>query len=133
MLREIQKSQRREGSSDAMESREWLVKALRCMEKLDPTPVRAMAFVQLQLSQVLHKQGQQRTERSEGKKKKEKQKENYRKQRIILRSNYSKKSITRIYFIYVIVLIFLPLLHFSFSKQSSSFLSPSKMKISVRH
>lgn len=39
------------------ESREWLVRALRCMEKLDPLPVRAMAFVQLQLSQVLNKQG----------------------------------------------------------------------------
>ena len=42
------------------------------MEKLDPTPVRAMAFVQLQLSQVLHKQGQQRSERSEGKNRKKK-------------------------------------------------------------
>lgn len=39
------------------ESREWLVRALRCMEKLEPTPVRAIAFVQLQLSQVLSRQG----------------------------------------------------------------------------
>lgn len=28
------------------------------MEKLDPVPVRALAFVQLQLSQVLYKQGE---------------------------------------------------------------------------
>jgi hypothetical protein len=39
------------------ESREWLVRALRCMERLDPLPVRAIAFVQLQLSQVLSRQG----------------------------------------------------------------------------
>lgn len=38
-------------------SREWLVRGLRALEKLDPAPLRAVAFVQTQLSQVLEKQG----------------------------------------------------------------------------
>lgn len=38
-------------------AREWLVRALRCFEKLDPIPHRTIAFVQVQLSQVFHKQG----------------------------------------------------------------------------
>ncbi len=38
-------------------AREWLTRALRAFEKLDPTPHRAVAFVQMQLSQVLAKQG----------------------------------------------------------------------------
>lgn len=39
------------------EAREWLVRSLRKMEKLNPVPVRAIAFVQIQLSQILFKQG----------------------------------------------------------------------------
>jgi len=38
-------------------AREWLSRALRTFEKLEPTPHRAIAFVQVQLSQVLTKQG----------------------------------------------------------------------------
>jgi tetratricopeptide (TPR) repeat protein len=38
-------------------AREWLVRGLRSLERLDPLPVRAVAFVQTQLSQVLSKQG----------------------------------------------------------------------------
>lgn len=38
-------------------AREWLVRGLRALERLDPVPHRAVAFVQTQLSQVLHKQG----------------------------------------------------------------------------
>jgi len=38
-------------------AREWLVRGLRSLERLDPMPVRAVAFVQTQLSQVLSKQG----------------------------------------------------------------------------
>jgi tetratricopeptide (TPR) repeat protein len=38
------------------EAREWLSNALRAMEKLDPIPLRALAFTQIQLSSVLFKQ-----------------------------------------------------------------------------
>ena len=38
-------------------AREWLSRSLRTFEKLEPTPHRAIAFVQVQLSQVLTKQG----------------------------------------------------------------------------
>jgi len=38
-------------------AREWLVRGLRSLERLDPVPHRALAFVQIQLSQVLSKQG----------------------------------------------------------------------------
>jgi tetratricopeptide (TPR) repeat protein len=38
------------------EAREWLINALRAMEKLDPLPLRALAFTQTQLSAVLSKQ-----------------------------------------------------------------------------
>lgn len=38
------------------ESRSWLVRALRIMEKVTPYPSRAIAFIQLQLSNVLQKQ-----------------------------------------------------------------------------
>jgi len=37
------------------ESKEWLVRAIRIMEKLSPVPVRAIAFTQTQLSSVLIK------------------------------------------------------------------------------
>ena len=39
------------------ESREWLVRALKCFEKVEPRPVRAIAFTQQQLSTVLSKEG----------------------------------------------------------------------------
>ena len=42
---------------DLAEARDWLIKALRLMEKLNPPPMRAISFVQVQLSQVLGKQG----------------------------------------------------------------------------
>lgn len=37
------------------ESKEWLVRSVRAMEKMDPLPVRAIAFTQAQLSSVLIK------------------------------------------------------------------------------
>jgi len=44
-------------SGQLEEARDWLVKALRVMDRLNPPPVRAIAFVQVQLSQILAKQG----------------------------------------------------------------------------
>lgn len=38
-------------------SREWLVRGLRGLEKIDPIPIRAISFVQTQLSQVLAREG----------------------------------------------------------------------------
>lgn len=38
------------------EARSWLVRAMRTMEKVQPRPIRAIAFIQLQLSSVLQKQ-----------------------------------------------------------------------------
>ena len=38
-------------------AREWLVRGLRALERLDPVPLRAVSFVQAQLSQALAKQG----------------------------------------------------------------------------
>jgi hypothetical protein len=38
-------------------SREWLVRALKCMEKINPLPERAISFIQVQLSQIFKKQG----------------------------------------------------------------------------
>ncbi len=40
-----------------VEAREWLVRSLRKMQKLNPIPFRAIAFIQVQLSQILQKQG----------------------------------------------------------------------------
>ena len=40
-----------------VEAREWLVRSLRKMQKLNPIPYRAIAFIQVQLSQILQKQG----------------------------------------------------------------------------
>lgn len=42
-------------SEDFVEAKEWLVKALRIMEPLNPRPGRAIAFIQLQLANVLGK------------------------------------------------------------------------------
>lgn len=39
------------------DAREWLMRSLRVMEKLDPVPIRAVAFVHVQLSHVLLKLG----------------------------------------------------------------------------
>jgi hypothetical protein len=39
------------------DAREWLSRALRCMEKITPQPQRLIAFTQIQLSQVLTKEG----------------------------------------------------------------------------
>jgi hypothetical protein len=39
------------------DAREWLIRALKKMEKLVPLPDRAIAFIQIQLCQVLSKQG----------------------------------------------------------------------------
>jgi len=39
------------------DAREWLIRALKKMEKLLPLPERAIAFIQIQLCQVLSKQG----------------------------------------------------------------------------
>mmetsp|Transcript_36274 Transcript_36274/g.36947 ORF Transcript_36274/g.36947 Transcript_36274/m.36947 type:complete len:310 (+) Transcript_36274:2-931(+) len=43
-------------SGELDDARDWLVKALYIMERLNPPPVRAIAFVQVQLSQILSKQ-----------------------------------------------------------------------------
>eukprot|EP01041_Mallomonas_annulata_P007315 gene7315-14913_t len=47
-------------SGDLIEARDWLVKALRVMERLHPPPYRAIAFVQVQLSQILAKEGHEK-------------------------------------------------------------------------
>jgi hypothetical protein len=39
------------------DAREWLTRAIRCLERVQPLPYRALAFAQLQLSQVLTKEG----------------------------------------------------------------------------
>ncbi len=39
------------------ESREWLVRAVKCFERVEPRPPRAIAFAQQQLSSVLSKEG----------------------------------------------------------------------------
>lgn len=39
------------------DSREWLVRALKCMEKLNPLPERSISFIKVQLSQIFRKQG----------------------------------------------------------------------------